>query len=116
MPAAGWDRWDIRRIYATGGDGGLFVDLVDKAEPFSVRIEECFSIGRAFGGGVANVLSRSGEPSVFRNCTLWCLDWDRNSCPISSEYAISELGSNKCFGEFFHSFFELCQLPCLTCC
>ncbi len=73
--AVGWDRWAIRRMYATGGDGGLFFDLVDKAEPFSVLVEDCFSIGRAFGGGAANILAREGEPSVFRRCQLWCLDW-----------------------------------------
>ena len=73
--AVGWDRWAIRRLYVTGGDGGLFFDLVDKAEPFSVLVEDCFSAGRAFGGGAANILSRPGEPSVFRRCQLWCLDW-----------------------------------------
>lgn len=73
--AVGWDRWALRHLYAAGGDGGLFFDLVDKAEPFSVLVEDCFSSGRAFGGGVANVLSRPGEPSVFRRCQLWCLDW-----------------------------------------
>ena len=73
--AIGWDRWALRHLYASGGDGGLFFDLVDRAEPFSVLVEDCFSAGRAFGGGVANVLSRPGEPSVFRRCQLWCLDW-----------------------------------------
>lgn len=73
--AVGWDRWSLRRLYVTGGDGGLFFDLVDHAEPFSVRVEDCFSVGRAFGGGAANILSRPGEPSVFRRCQLWCLDW-----------------------------------------
>lgn len=73
--AVGWDRWALRHLYAAGGDGGLFFDLVEKAEPFSVVVEDCFSSGRAFGGGVANVLSRPGEPSVFRRCQLWCLDW-----------------------------------------
>jgi len=70
-----WDRWRLRRVYASGGDGGLFFDLVDRAEPFTVIVEDCVSLGRAFGGGVANVLSRPEEPSVFRRCTLWCLDW-----------------------------------------
>lgn len=73
--AVGWDRWAIRRFYVTGGDGGLFFDLADKAEPFSVLVEDCFSAGRAFGGGAGNILSRPGEPSVFRRCQLWCLDW-----------------------------------------
>lgn len=73
--AIGWDRWAIRRLYVTGGDGGLFFDLVDKAEPFTVVVEDCFSAGRAFGGGAANILSRPDEPSIFRRCQLWCLDW-----------------------------------------
>ena len=73
--AVGWDRWALRRLYVTGGDAGLFFDLVDRAEPLSVTVEDCFSIGRAFGGGVANILARPGEPSVFRRCQLWCLDW-----------------------------------------
>lgn len=71
----GWDRWSLRQLYFTGGDAGAFFDLVDKAEPFSVRVEDCFSIGRAFGGGAANILSRPVEPCVFRRCQLWCLDW-----------------------------------------
>ncbi len=73
--AVGWDRWAIRHLYVTGGDGGLFFDLVDKAEPFTVLVEDCFSVGRAFGGGAANILSRPGEPTIFRRCQLWCLDW-----------------------------------------
>lgn len=73
--AVGWDRWVFRHLYVTGGDGGLFFDLVDKAEPFTVIVEDCFSAGRAFGGGLANILSRPAEPSVFRRCKLWCLDW-----------------------------------------
>lgn len=70
-----WDRWVLRQLYVTGGDGGLFFDLVDKPEPFTVVVEDCVSIGRAFGGGLGNVLSRPQEPSVFRRCKLWCLDW-----------------------------------------
>ena len=71
----GWDRWKLRHLYFTGGDAGAFFDLVGKPEPFSVVVEDCFSVGRAFGGGAANILSRPGEPSVFRRCQLWCLDW-----------------------------------------
>ena len=73
--AIGWDRWKFQNLYATGGDAGLFFDLVDTAEPFTVVVEDCVSIGRAFGGGVANILSRPDEPCVFRRCKLWCLDW-----------------------------------------
>lgn len=71
----GWDRWKFQNLYATGGDAGLFFDLVNKAEPFTVIVEDCISIGRAFGGGVGNILSRPDEPCVFRRCKLWCLDW-----------------------------------------
>ncbi|MGE3317471.1 MAG: hypothetical protein AB7O26_20345 [Planctomycetaceae bacterium] len=70
-----WDRWSFRHLYATGGDAGLFFDLVDKTEPFTVVVEDCVSIGRAFGGGVASCLSRAKEPIVFRRCHLWALDW-----------------------------------------
>ena len=70
-----WDRWAIRNFYVTGGDAGIFFDLVDTPEPFSVLVEDCCSIGRAFGGGAANILSRPSEPSIFRRCQLWCLDW-----------------------------------------
>jgi hypothetical protein len=73
--AIGWDRWTLRNLYATGGDGGLFFDCVDKVEPFTVVVEDCVSIGRAFGGGVASCLSRPDEPITFRRCALWALDW-----------------------------------------
>ena len=69
-----WDRWRFKHLYATGGDAGIFFDGVDKVEPFSIVVEDCVSIGRAFGGGVGNVLSRPDEPITFRRCTLWALD------------------------------------------
>ena len=70
-----WDRWRLSGLYITGGDGGLMWDLVDKIEPFTIIVEDCISIGRAFGGGVASCLSRYDEPMIFRRCTLWALDW-----------------------------------------
>ena len=70
-----WDRWILRNLYVTGGDGGLFWDGTDQVEPFTVIVEDCVSIGRAFGGGVASCLSRLEEPITFRRCTLWALDW-----------------------------------------
>lgn len=73
--AIGWDRWRLRHLYVTGGDGGLMWDCVDRVEPFTVVVEDCTSIGRAFGGGVASCLSRPDEPIVFRRCHLWALDW-----------------------------------------
>jgi hypothetical protein len=73
--ANGFDRWMFEHLYATGSDAGLFFDLVDKVEPFTVIVQDCVGIGRAFGGGVANCLSRADEPITFRRCTLWALDW-----------------------------------------
>ena len=70
-----WDRWKLSHLYMTGGDGGLMFDGTDRVEPFSVVVEDCVSIGRAFGGGVASVLSRTDEPIVYRRCNLWSLDW-----------------------------------------
>jgi hypothetical protein len=70
-----WDRWQLRRLYATGADAGLFWDCTNRVEPFTVVVEDCVSIGRAFGAGVASCLSRTDEPIVFRRCGLWALDW-----------------------------------------
>ncbi len=73
--AIGWDRWALRRLYSTGSDAGIFFDMTDHVEPFSIIIEDCTSIGRAFGGGVASCLSRPDEPVTFRRCHLWALDF-----------------------------------------
>jgi hypothetical protein len=73
--AIGWDRWHLCHLYATGGDGGFMFDCVHRIEPFTVVVEDCVSIGRAFGGGVASCRSRPDEPIVFRRCHLWALDW-----------------------------------------
>ncbi|MGC9327902.1 MAG: alpha-L-fucosidase, partial [Candidatus Hinthialibacter sp.] len=70
-----WDRWILRNLYATGSDGGLFWDCTNRIEPFTIIVEDCVSIGRAFGGGAASCLSRPDEPIVFRRCHLWALDW-----------------------------------------
>jgi hypothetical protein len=73
--AIGWDRWNLKNLYVTGGDGGIFFDLTNQVKPFSVVVEDCIGIGRAFGGGVGNCLSRPSEPITFRRCSLWALDW-----------------------------------------
>jgi hypothetical protein len=73
--AIGWDRWRLADLYVTGGDAGIFFDLTDQVKPFSVVVEDCVSIGRAFGGGVASCLSRPDEPITFRRCHLWALDF-----------------------------------------
>ncbi len=69
-----WDRWIVRSLYATGADAGLFWDCTNRIEPFTIVVEDCVSIGRAFGGGVASCLSRYDEPITFRRCKLWSLD------------------------------------------
>jgi hypothetical protein len=71
-----WDRWIFRGLYATGGDAGLFWDLTDKSgSGFTVIVEDCVGIGRAFGGGFAYPAARKGEPTVFRRTYLMSLDW-----------------------------------------
>ncbi len=70
-----WDRWVLRNLYVTGSDAGLFWDCTNRVEPFTIVVEDCMSLGRAFGGGVASCLSRTDEPIVFRRCQLWSLDW-----------------------------------------
>lgn len=71
-----WDRWILRHLYAAGGDAGLFWDLTDKSgSGFTVVVEDCVGIGRAFGGGFAYPVARKGEPSVFRRTYLMALDW-----------------------------------------
>lgn len=73
--AIGWDRWRLANLYVTGADAGIFFDLTNQTKQFSVIIEDCVGIGRAFGGGVASCLSRPDEPITFRRCHLWALDW-----------------------------------------
>jgi hypothetical protein len=87
--AIGWDRWRLANLYVTGGDGGIFFDLTDQVKPFSVLVEDCVGIGRAFGGGMGNCLSRPDEPITFRRCHLWALDfWGDTSgayCRVENE-------------------------------
>jgi len=71
-----WDRWKFRNLYVTGGDAGLFWDMTNKSgSEFSVIVEDCVSIGRAFGGGVGGMICRKDDPVVFRRTYLMSLDW-----------------------------------------
>ena len=71
-----WDRWILRNLYTSGGDAGFFWDLTNKSgEGFTVIVENCIGIGRAFGGGVCYPVVRPDEPSIFRRCYLLGLDW-----------------------------------------
>ncbi len=71
-----WDRWIMRNLYATGGDGGFMWDLTDQSgSEFSAIVEDCVTIGRAFGAGVAGSVCRADEPIIFRRTYMMCLDW-----------------------------------------
>jgi len=81
-----WDRWILRNLYTSGSDAGFFWALTDKdgkgfalagnaGEEFTVIVEDCVGIGRAFGGGIAYPLVRPDEPSVFRRSYFLALDW-----------------------------------------
>jgi len=71
-----WDRWIFRNLYTSGGDAGFFWDLTDKSgEGFTVILEDCVGIGRAFGGGICYPVVRPDEPSIFRRSYFLALDW-----------------------------------------
>ncbi|MFH1264896.1 MAG: hypothetical protein ABIK89_04170, partial [Planctomycetota bacterium] len=74
-----WDRWIFRNLYTSGGDGGFFwdVDIAggEVGAGFTVILEDCVGIGRAFGGGMCYPRVRPREPSVFRRCYFMSLDW-----------------------------------------
>ena len=78
-----WDRWALRNLYATGGDAGLFWDLThENGAGFTVLVEDCVGIGRAFGGGLAYPCVRNDEPSVFRRCYFLALDWGGDTAAV----------------------------------
>ena len=60
--AVGWDRWALRDLYVTGGDGGLFWDGADQVEPFSVLVGGCDSCG--VHGGSAGGSGRDREAAL----------------------------------------------------
>jgi hypothetical protein len=79
----GWDRWILRNLYTSGGDAGFFWDLTDKSgEGFTLILEDCVGIGRAFGGGICYPVVRPDEPSVFRRSYFLALDWVGDAAAI----------------------------------
>ena len=71
-----WDRWTLHDLYTTGAEGGTCWDQVEAGgEPFTVIVDHCVGIGRAFGGGVFYPSAREGEPSLFKDSYFLCLDW-----------------------------------------
>ncbi len=78
-----WDRWALRNLYATGGDAGLFWDLThESGGGFTVLVDDCVGIGRAFGGGLCYPTVRPDEPSVFRRCYFLALDWRGDTAAV----------------------------------
>lgn len=72
----GWDRWILRNLYTSGSDAGFFWDLTNESgKGFTVIVEDCVGIGRAFGGGLCYPVVRPDEPSIFRRCYFLALDW-----------------------------------------
>lgn len=100
-----WDRWSFKNLYVTGSDAGLFFDLTHKSgAPFTVVVENCVGIGRAFGGGVAYPIVRPDEPSVFRHCYFLALDW------VGDTAAVLVGGWEKTMPDAPHAVFEDCTL------
>ena len=100
-----WDRWAFRGLYATGGDAGLFWDLThESGSGFTVRVEDCVGIGRAFGGGLCYPTVRPDEPSLFRRCYFLALDWGGDTG------AVLLGGWEKTMPDAPHAVFEDCIL------
>ncbi len=100
-----WDRWQLRHLYSSGSDAGFFWDLTDQSgQGFTVVVEDCVGIGRAFGGGVVYPSVREKEPSVFRRCYLLALDW------VGDTAAVLLGGTEKSMPDQPHAVFEDCTL------
>ncbi|NUQ63349.1 MAG: hypothetical protein HUU20_12790 [Pirellulales bacterium] len=104
MSCSTWDRWIFRDLYATGGDAGLFWDIGDPGAGFTVVVEDCVGIGRAFGGGVCYPVARPDEPSVFRRCYFLSLDW------VGDAAAVLIGGSEKSMPDHPHLVMEDCTM------
>ena len=100
-----WDRWILRNLYTSGGDAGFFWDLTDKSgEGFTIIVEDCVSIGRAFGGGVCYPVARPDEPSIFRRSYFLALDW------VGDTGAVLVGGWEETMPEYPHLIMEDCTL------
>lgn len=99
-----WDRWILRNLYVTGGDAGLFWDLGVDAGGFTVIVEDCVGIGRAFGGGVVYPAVRKNEPTIFRRCYFLALDW------LGDSAAVLLGGSERAMPKHPHVVLEDCTL------
>ncbi|MHB1038669.1 MAG: hypothetical protein ACYC35_29070 [Pirellulales bacterium] len=99
------DRWIFRNLYTSGGDAGLFWDLTSRSgEGFTVIVEDCVGIGRAFGGGVCYPVVRPAEPSVFRRSYFLGLDF------VGDTAAVLVGGWEKTMPGSPHAVFEDCTM------
>ena len=100
-----WDRWALKHIYATGSDAGLFWDLThESGKGFTILVEDCVGIGRAFGGGVCYPIVRPDEPSVFRRSYFLALDW------VGDTAAVLVGGWEETMPKLPHAIFEDCVM------
>lgn len=100
-----WDRWILRNLYTSGSDAGFFWDLTNNSgEGFTVIVEDCVGIGRAFGGGVCYPTVRPDEPSVFRRSYFLALDY------VGDTGAILVGGSEETMPDVPHLVLEDCIL------
>jgi hypothetical protein len=100
-----WDRWAFRNLYGTGSDAGLFWDLThESGKGFTVLVEDCVGVGRAFGGGLCYPIVRKDEPSIFRHCYFLALDWTGDTG------AVLIGGSEKKMPDYPHVIFDDCTL------
>ncbi|MGV8139671.1 MAG: hypothetical protein AB2L20_31190 [Mangrovibacterium sp.] len=100
-----WDRWILQNLYTSGSDAGFFWDLTNKSgEGFTVIVEDCVGIGRAFGGGLCYPIVRPDEPSIFRRCYFLALDW------VGDTGAVLVGGSEETMPAFPHLIMEDCTL------
>ncbi|MCE5266756.1 MAG: hypothetical protein LLG00_02585 [Planctomycetaceae bacterium] len=99
------DRWIFRNMYTAGGDGGMCWDLTDKSgNGFTVVVEDCVGVGRAFGGGVCYPVVRPTEPSTFRRCYFLALDY------VGDTAAVLLGGWEKTMPSAPHAVFEDCTM------
>ena len=76
-----WDRWILRNLYTSGSDAGFFWDLTNKSgEGFTIILEDCISIGRAFGGGLCYPVVRFLMNPVFFVDVIFSL-WTGSETP-----------------------------------
>lgn len=100
-----WDRWILRNLYTSGSDAGFFWDLTNKSgEGFTVIVEDCVSIGRAFGGGICYPVARPAEPSIFRRSYFLALDF------VGDTGAILVGGFEKSMPAYPHLIIDDCTL------